>query len=80
MKLDILAFAVHPDDAELGCGGTLLNEKLQGKKTGIIDLTQGELGTRGTAETRKAEAANAAKILQVDIRKLMHGRRIFLKR
>lgn len=68
MKLDILAFAVHPDDAELGCGGTLLNEKLQGKKTGIIDLTQGELGTRGTAETRKAEAANAAKILQVDIR------------
>lgn len=68
MKLDILAFAVHPDDAELGCGGTLLNEKLQGKRTGIIDLTQGELGTRGTAETRKAEAANAAKILQVDIR------------
>jgi len=68
MKLDILAFAVHPDDAELGCGGTLISEKSQGKKTGIIDLTQGELGTRGTAETRKNEAAAAAKILGVDIR------------
>ncbi len=68
MKLDILAFAVHPDDAELGCGGTLVTEKLQGKKTGIIDLTYGELGTRGTAEIRKKEAADAAKILGVDIR------------
>jgi N-acetylglucosamine malate deacetylase 1 len=68
MKLDILVFGVHPDDVELSCGGMLLIEKLNGKKTGIIDLTQGELGTRGTAETRKAEAAVAAKILQVDVR------------
>ncbi|UEG48787.1 bacillithiol biosynthesis deacetylase BshB1 [Ferruginibacter lapsinanis] len=68
MKLDILAFAVHPDDAELGCGGTLLTEKLQGKRTGIIDLTQGELGTRGTIETRMAESANATELLKLDIR------------
>jgi bacillithiol biosynthesis deacetylase BshB1 len=68
MKLDILAFAVHPDDVELGCGGTLLSEKLKSKKTGIIDLTRGELGTRGTAETREKEAAAAAKILQLDAR------------
>ncbi len=68
MKLDILAFGAHPDDVELGCGGTLFVEKLNGKSIGIIDLTQGELGTRGTAETRKNEAAAAAKILQLDIR------------
>ncbi len=68
MKLDILAFGVHPDDVELGCGGTLLMEKNNGKKIGVIDMTQGELGTRGTIETRYAEAAEAAKILQLDIR------------
>jgi N-acetylglucosamine malate deacetylase 1 len=68
MKLDILAFGVHPDDVELSCAGVLLVEKANGKKTGIIDLTQGELGTRGTAETRKIEAADAAAILGVDIR------------
>lgn len=68
MKLDILAFGVHPDDVELGCSGTLLVEKLKGKKTGIIDLTRGELGTRGSAEIREQEAAAAAKILQLDIR------------
>lgn len=68
MKLDILAFGVHPDDVELSCAGVLLMEKASGKKTGIIDLTQGELGTRGTAETRKKEAADAAAILGVDIR------------
>ena len=68
MKLDILAFGAHPDDVELSCGGTLLVEKLHGKKTGIVDLTQGELGTRGTAETRKKEALAAAKILQLDAR------------
>lgn len=68
MKLDILAFGVHPDDVELSCSGVLLVEKKNGKKTGIIDLTQGELGTRGTAETRKQEAADAAKILKVDVR------------
>lgn len=68
MKLDILAFGVHPDDVELSCAGALLVEKNNGKKTGIIDLTKGELGTRGTAETRIKEAADAAKILGVDIR------------
>jgi bacillithiol biosynthesis deacetylase BshB1 len=65
MKLDILAAGVHPDDVELSCAGLLLVEKKIGKKTGIIDLTQGELGTRGTAETRKAEAEAAALILGV---------------
>ena len=68
MKLDLLVFAVHPDDAELSCGGILLSEKLNGKRTGVIDLTQGELGTRGSAEIRKLEAAAAAQILQLDIR------------
>ena len=68
MKLDILAFGVHPDDVELSCAGVLLVEKAKGKKTGIIDLTAGELGTRGTAETRKQEATAAAMILGVDVR------------
>ena len=68
MKLDLLVFAVHPDDAELSCGGILLTEKKNGKTTGVIDLTQGELGTRGTIETRKLEAVAAAKILQLDVR------------
>ena len=68
MKLDFLAFGVHPDDVELSCAGVLLVEKLNGKKTGIIDLTQGELGTRGTAATRKTEAQAAAKILGVAVR------------
>jgi bacillithiol biosynthesis deacetylase BshB1 len=68
MKLDVLAIGVHPDDVELSCAGVLLVEKKNGKKTGIVDLTQGELGTRGTAETRKNEAAKAGTILEVDIR------------
>jgi N-acetylglucosamine malate deacetylase 1 len=68
MKLDILAFGVHPDDVELGCAGILIVEKANGKRTGIIDLTLGELGTRGTADTRKEEAEAAAKILNVDVR------------
>ena len=68
MKLDLLAFGVHPDDVELGCGGILILEKGNNKKTGIIDLTEGELGTRGTKETRKIEASGAAKILGVEVR------------
>jgi bacillithiol biosynthesis deacetylase BshB1 len=68
MKLDLLAFGVHPDDVELSCSGSLLIEKMNGKKTGIVDLTQGELGTRGTADTRRDEAANSAKLLKVDVR------------
>lgn len=68
MKLDILAIGAHPDDIELGAGATIAKEIANGKKVGIIDLTQGELGTRGTAETRRVEAENARKILGVDIR------------
>jgi len=68
MKADILAFGVHPDDVELGCSGTIISSIAQGKKVAVVDLTQGELGTRGTAETRKTEAANAAKIMGVHAR------------
>lgn len=71
MKLDILAFGAHPDDVELGCGATIAKEVSKGKKVGIIDLTRGELGTRGTAETRDQEAADAAKILGVVARRNM---------
>ena len=65
MKLDVLAIAAHPDDVELTCGGTLLKMANLGYKTGILDLTAGEMGTRGTPETRAKEAAMAAKILKV---------------
>ncbi len=68
MKLDILAFGAHPDDVELGCAGTILKEISLGKKVGIIDLTRGELGTRGSASIRDQEAAAAAKILGVTVR------------
>jgi bacillithiol biosynthesis deacetylase BshB1 len=68
MKLDILAFGAHPDDVELGCGGTLAKEVAKGKKVGIIDLTRGELGTRGSAETRDIESEEAAHILGVSVR------------
>lgn len=68
MKLDILAIGAHPDDVELGCGATLAKEIASGKKVGIIDLTRGELGTRGTAETRDEEALEAAKALGVTLR------------
>lgn len=68
MKLDILAFGAHPDDVELGCAGTILKEVSLGKKVGIVDLTRGELGTRGSAELRDLEAAAAANILGVSVR------------
>jgi N-acetylglucosamine malate deacetylase 1 len=68
MKLDILAFGAHPDDVELAVAGILMMEKKAGKKIGVIDLTQGELGTRGTAETRKTEADAASIIMQLDVR------------
>lgn len=68
MKLDILAIGVHPDDVELGCSGTLINEIKRGKKCGIVDMTQGELGTRGNVETRYKESANAAMIMGVSVR------------
>jgi len=68
MKLDILAFGAHPDDVELGCGATIAKEISLGKKIGIIDLTRGELGTRGSAALRTIEATNAANILGVSVR------------
>lgn len=68
MKLDILAIGSHPDDVELSCSGTIAKEVDRGKKVGILDLTRGELGTRGTAETRDKEAKNAAEILGVSVR------------
>lgn len=68
MKLDILAIGVHPDDVELGCSGTILKHIAQGKKVGILDLTQGELGSRGSAELRLQEAKNAAAVLGVEVR------------
>jgi bacillithiol biosynthesis deacetylase BshB1 len=69
--IDVLAIAAHRDDVEQTCGGTLLCMKALGLRTGILDLTQGEAGTRGSAGERAAEAAEAARILQVDIREAL---------
>lgn len=79
MKLDILAFGAHPDDIELGCGATIAKEISLGKSVGIIDLTRGELGTRGSAEIRDLESANAAKILKVSVRENLNFRDGFFK-
>ncbi len=68
MKLDLLAIAAHPDDVELTCGGTLIRMVERGYKVGILDLTEGEMGTRGSAEVRRREAAAAARILGVHLR------------
>ena len=68
VKLDILAIAAHPDDVELSCSGTLIKHQLQGKKIGILDLTKGELGSRGDGEIRQQEALNSADILRLDAR------------
>jgi len=68
LKLDILAFAAHPDDVELSCSGTLLHHISLGKKVGIVDLTRGELGTRGSAGLRDVEAQNSSKILGITVR------------
>ena len=77
MKLDILCFGAHPDDVELSCSGTILKEIASGKKVGIVDLTRGELGTRGSAEIRDAEAAKAAEILGVSVRENLGFRDVF---
>src|ERR1700691_3156575 len=69
MKIDLLAIAAHPDDVELTCGGTVLKMAQEGYRTGILDLTKGETGTRGTPEIRLREAAHAAKILKVSVRR-----------
>ena len=72
MEVDILAFGAHPDDVELGCGGTIIKEIQNGKKVGIIDLTRGELGTRGNADTRDSESKLAANILNISFRENMN--------
>ncbi len=79
IKLDVLAFGAHPDDVELGCGGTIAKEIHNGKKVGIIDLTRGELGTRGNVITRDLESNNASKILGVEIRENLNFRDGFFK-
>jgi bacillithiol biosynthesis deacetylase BshB1 len=79
MKLDILVLAVHPDDAELGCSGTIARHIARGKKVGIVDFTRGELGTRGTAETRDEEAADSAKILGLHARENLRFKDAFFK-
>ena len=68
MKLDILAFGSHPDDVELGASGTLMTHISQGKKVGVVDLTKGELGSRGSAELRAKEASIASKLMNIDAR------------
>ena len=79
MKLDILVFGAHPDDVELGCAGTAIKEVQAGKKVGIIDLTRGELGTRGTAESRDSETKAATEIMGVAIRENMNFKDGFFK-
>lgn len=79
MKLDIVAFGVHPDDVELCCSGTLMMEISRGKKVGVIDLTRGEMGTRGNAETRKVEAEKAAEIMGLHIRENLGMRDCFFE-
>jgi bacillithiol biosynthesis deacetylase BshB1 len=74
MKLDLLAFGAHPDDVELSCSGTIAKEVALGKKVGIVDLTRGELGTRGTPEIRLQEATAAATILGVSVRENLEMR------
>ena len=78
MKVDVLAIGAHPDDVELGCGGTIAKLISEGKKVAILDLTQGELGTRGTNETRAIEAKNAAEILGISARENLKMRDGFL--
>ena len=79
MKIDILAIGAHPDDVELGCSGTIAKEIANNKKVGILDLTKGELGTRGSAEIREKEANHAAKILNVAFRENLNFKDGFFK-
>lgn len=78
MKLDILAFGAHPDDVELSCSGVLAKEISKGKKVGIVDLTQGEMGTRGSKEIRANEAKKAAEILGAEVRENLNFRDAFV--
>jgi len=79
MKLDILSIAAHPDDVELGCAGTIINQIKKGNKVGVADLTRGEMGTRGTPEIRDQEAAEAAKIMGLTVRGNLGFRDVFFK-
>ena len=79
MKLDVLALAAHPDDAELACSGTLAKLIAQGKQVGVVDLTRGELGTRGTADLRDEEAAASKAILGLHVRENLRFRDGFFK-
>ena len=79
MQLDILVFGAHPDDVELGCAGTIIKEVQNGKRVGITDLTRGELGTRGTRETRDSETRIATEIMGVSIRENMNFKDGFFK-
>lgn len=79
MKLDILVIAAHPDDAELSCSGTIAAQIAKGYKVGIVDLTQGEMGTRGTPEIRLQESADAAKILGLSARENLGFKDIYFK-
>jgi len=79
MELDILVFGAHPDDVELGCAGTIIKEIQKGKKVGIIDLTRGELGTRGSEKTRDSETEEATDIMGVAMRENMNFKDGFFK-
>ncbi len=72
MKLDILAIAAHPDDVEISAGGTIIRAVNEGKKVGIVDLTKGEMGSRGNGELRLQEAEHASKILGIEVRENLH--------
>ena len=79
MKLDVLVFAAHPDDAELSCGGTILSLVSSGKSVGVVDLTRGEMGTRGTPEIRDDESTAASKILGLSVRENLMFKDVFFK-
>jgi len=78
-KLDILVLAAHPDDAELGCSGTIASQVAKGHQVGIVDLTHGEMGTRGTPELRLQEATHAAKLLGLAVRENMGFKDVFFQ-
>ena len=77
--MDILAFGAHPDDAEISCGATLIKSIEQGKRVGLIDLTEGEMGTRGSSELRFQEAEEAARMMGVEVRENLHFRDCFFQ-
>ena len=79
MKLDVLVFAAHPDDAEFGCAGTIMSHVAQGYKVGVIDLTRGEMGTRGTIEGRFQEAKDASDIMDLSVRENLHFEDVFFE-